>query len=261
LADRWPQGYARAVFDSLPSTNAAALAAAAANGPVWIMAHMQTAGRGRRARAWDSPRGNLYASLRLNPAEPPQQMALRSFIAALALRDALISLGVSGGDVALKWPNDVLLKGRKVAGILLEAAPRPPQGGGACLVIGFGVNLASCPDASRVEMGATPPTSLIQETGLAIAPEDFLTHLAAAYAAREAAFTAHGFAPIRGDFLAHAARLGAPITARLAGGAVHSGLFQTIDADGHLVMDTEGCQITIPAADVYFTGAGDVTGD
>jgi BirA family transcriptional regulator, biotin operon repressor / biotin---[acetyl-CoA-carboxylase] ligase len=244
------------VFDSLPSTNAAALAATHA--PVWIMAHMQTAGRGRRARAWDSPRGNLYASLRLHPAEPPQQMALRSFVAALALRDALLTVGTSGADVALKWPNDVLLKRRKVAGILLEAATTAR---GLGLVIGFGVNLATCPDAAHVEMGATPPTSLIQETGLAIAPEDFLPHLAAAYAAREAAFTAHGFAPIRGDFLAHAARLGAPITARLAGGAVHSGLFQTIDANGHLVMDTEGGQITIPAADVYFTGAGDVTGD
>ena len=181
----WPQGYGRAVFDSLPSTNAAALLA---DGPVWIMARAQTAGRGRRARLWDSPQGNLYASLALHPEDPPQHMALRSFVAALALRDALVSLGVAAPDITLKWPNDVLLCGCKLAGILLESARQGPR---PCLAIGFGVNLASHPDPAAMEAGATPPTSLVQQTGQAIAPEVFLTHLAAAYALREAEFTAH----------------------------------------------------------------------
>ncbi|MDZ7904876.1 MAG: biotin--[acetyl-CoA-carboxylase] ligase [Cypionkella sp.] len=242
----WPQGYGRAVFDSLPSTNAAALAA---DGPAWIAAQTQTAGRGRRARAWDSPRGNLYASLILHPSDPPTRMALRSFAAALALRDALIAAGVAGDQITLKWPNDVLLAGGKVAGILLESAPR---GALACLAIGFGVNLAAHPDASGVEAGATTPTSVLAATGRAVQPVDFLTHLAAAYAQREAQFIAHGFAPIRKDFLAHAARLGDQITARLASGIQHMGTFSNIDQDGNLILQTAAGPMAIPAADVFF---------
>jgi BirA family transcriptional regulator, biotin operon repressor / biotin---[acetyl-CoA-carboxylase] ligase len=251
----WPPGYARAVYDSLPSTNSAALAA---DGPIWIAAACQTAGRGRRARAWSSPRGNLYASLLLHPAEPPQHMALRSFVAALALRDALLGCGAAPAQVQLKWPNDVLLNGAKVAGILLESAPR---GALACLAIGFGVNLASCPAASAMEPGATPPIALAALLGRQVEPLAFLTHLAAAYAAREQVFAAQGFAPLRAEFLAHAARLGQSITARLAGGAQHSGIFQTIDDAGHLVLTTDHGPLTIPAADVFFHGGAHVAGD
>lgn len=242
----WPTGYARAVFDSLPSTNAAALAA---QGPAWIMAHSQSAGRGRRARAWDSPRGNLYASLCLHPLDPPAQMALRSFAAALALRSALIAAGVAGEIITLKWPNDVLLSGRKVAGILLESSPR---GALPCLAIGFGVNLAAHPDLGALEAGAILPTSVLAETGLILAPEDFLTHLACAYAAREAQFVAHGFAPLRMDFLAHAARMGEVITARLGNGVAHSGRYETIDETGNLILTTAAGRMAISAADVFF---------
>ncbi len=242
----WPQGYSRAVFDSLPSTNAAALAA---DGPIWIMAHVQTAGRGRRARSWDSPRGNLYASLCLHPLDAPAQMALRSFAAALALRDALIAAGVAGDTITLKWPNDVLISGRKVAGILLESSPRGPL---PCLAIGFGVNLAAYPDLGAVEAGATMPTSVLRETGLTIAPEACLTHLAASYAAREAQFTAAGFAPLRADFLAHAARMGEGITARLGTGASHTGRYETIDETGNLILTTAAGRMAISAADVFF---------
>ncbi len=242
----WPAGYGRAIFDSLPSTNAAALAA---DGPMWIMAHEQTAGRGRRARAWDSPRGNLYASLCLHPNDPPAQMALRSFAAALALRDALIAAGAAGDTITLKWPNDVLLSGRKVAGILLESSPRGPL---PCLAIGFGVNLTFHPEAGAVEAGATLPTSVLAETGLRLLAEDFLTHLAATYALREAQFTGVGFAPIREGFLAHAARIGTQITARLGNGAAQTGRYDTIDEQGNLILITAAGPMAIPAADVFF---------
>jgi BirA family biotin operon repressor/biotin-[acetyl-CoA-carboxylase] ligase len=242
----WPNGYGRKLFASLPSTNAAALAA---DGPVWIAAETQTAGRGRRARVWDSPRGNLYASLCLHPIDPPAHLALRSFAAALALRDALIAAGAAGEIISLKWPNDVLLSGRKVAGILLESAPR---GALPCLAIGFGVNLVAHPEAGGIEAGATLPTSLQHETGQVVAPTDFLAHLAAAYARREAEFAAHGFAPLRADFLAHAARLGMDITARLASGVSHRGRYDTIDTAGNLILQTAGGPMAIPAADVFF---------
>ena len=243
----WPIGYGRALFDSLPSTNAAALAA---DGPIWIMARSQTAGRGRRARVWESPVGNLYASLCLHPADPPARMALRSFAAALALRDALIVHGAR--DITLKWPNDVLLGGAKVAGILLESAPR---GALPCLAIGFGVNLSAHPPAFAQPPALAQPhaaTSLRAQTGQLVAPEVFLTDLAAAYAAREAQFTAHGFAPLRDAFLAHAARIGTEITARLANGTSHTGRYDSIDHDGNLILITPTARHTIAAADVFF---------
>jgi BirA family transcriptional regulator, biotin operon repressor / biotin---[acetyl-CoA-carboxylase] ligase len=240
-ASGWPAGYGRALFDSLPSTNAAALAA---DGPIWIMARSQTAGRGRRARIWDSPLGNLYASLCLHPADPPARMALRSFAAALALRDALMVHGAQ--DITLKWPNDVLLGGAKVAGILLESAPR---GALPCLAIGFGVNLSAYPQNSEQPYAAT---SLRAQTGQSVAPEVFLTDLAAAYSAREAQFTAHGFAPLRDEFLAHAARIGTDITARLANGTSHTGRYDSIDHDGNLILITPTARHTIAAADVFF---------
>jgi BirA family biotin operon repressor/biotin-[acetyl-CoA-carboxylase] ligase len=176
-------------------------------------------------------------------------MALRSFAAALALRDALIAAGVAGDTITLKWPNDVLISGRKVAGILLESSPR---GALPCLAIGFGVNLAVHPDLGAVEVGATLPTSVLAQTGLTITAEDFLTHLAASYALREAQFTKAGFAPLRADFLAHAARMGEVITARLGTGASYTGRYETIDETGNLILTTAAGRMAIPAADVFF---------
>ncbi len=113
---------------------------------------------------------------------------------------------------ALKWPNDVLLNGGKLAGILLESA-----GSGDELThfaIGIGVNLIAAPDADEVEPGAVRPVSLLSETGVEVTPEVFLDHLAAAYARYETQFVTYGFAPIRTAWLDRAARLGQVITAR-----------------------------------------------
>ena len=135
LAEAWPEGLGRHVLAQVDSTNALALRMAPElPGPAWFLGLTQTAGRGRRARAWSSPRGNFHATLLLFPSEPADQVALRSFAAALALRDAFVALTAQPQAFTLKWPNDVLLNGGKVAGILLEAS-------GATLAIGIGVNL------------------------------------------------------------------------------------------------------------------------
>ena len=151
------------------------------NREAWILAGVQTAGRGRRARPWSSPPGNFHGTLVLKPFEPPETVALRSFAAALALRDAFVDLTGLPQGFALKWPNDVLCNGGKIAGILLESqglnTPDP------VLCIGIGVNLSAAPDPSQVEPGALPPGSLLQETGLRITPEAFLEALAPAWAA------------------------------------------------------------------------------
>lgn len=243
----WPAGVARHVLDAVDSTNAEA--ARHAPGPAWVLAAEQTAGRGRRGRPWASPRGNFYASLVIAPQEPPEVVALRSFVAALALHEACVALTGLPQVFALKWPNDVLLNGGKLAGILLESAG---QGGRvAHLVIGIGVNLIGAPDQAQVEPGAVRPVSLLAETGIRVTPEAFLNRLAPAYAAWEATFTAQGFAPVREAWLARAARLGETIRAR-TGTTTREGVFRTIDAAGNLVLGTPQGPVAIPAAEVFF---------
>ena len=241
----WPDGYDRRVYDSLDSTlNEAARLVPTLAGPTWILALEQTAARGRRGRAWSTPRGNFAATLVMARPEDPGTTALRSFVTSLALYEALVAVTGRPGDFALKWPNDVLLKGGKLAGILLESL-------GAHLVIGIGVNLAHAPPAGALEPGALRPVTLAGEGATRIAPEDFLDTLAAAYALREAQFRAHGFAPIRRTWLEHAARRGERIRARTMRDEI-TGIFEDVDARGHLILRTEQGRVPIAAADVFF---------
>lgn len=232
------------------STNAEGFRRAATlDRPTWIIAGLQTAGRGRRARPWSSPQGNFHGTLVLKPLGPPESVALRSFAAALALRDALVSLTGLPASFTLKWPNDVLLNGGKLAGILLES--QGLGGPSPVLCIGIGVNLIAAPDAALVEPLATPPVSLLAETGLRQTPEAFLKALAPAYAAWEATFQTHGFAPLRQAWLDHAARKGEAITAR-TGTLTRHGVFDSIDEAGNLILRTATETLAIPAAEVFF---------
>ncbi len=228
------------------STNAhAAREAAHHAGPVWFLGLRQTAGRGRRGREWRDPVGNFAATYLCRPDGPLEQTAQRSFVAALALHDALLTLIGRPEALALKWPNDVLLNGGKVAGILLESA-------GAAraqhLAIGIGVNLLTAPEGVD---SATAPVSLLGETGLRVSPEQFLDTLAPAFAQWEHQLATYGFAPIRTAWLARAARLGQIITARTVT-EVYEGTFDGIDPTGALILHMAQGHKTIPAADVFF---------
>lgn len=246
----WPEGVGRHVLAVVDSTNSHAMRLAPSlTGPAWFLGLQQTAGRGRRARPWSSPAGNFYATLALQPTEPPEQIALRSFAAALALRDAFVELSDLPQCFALKWPNDVLLNGGKVAGILLESVAAGP--GRHHLAIGIGVNLVGAPDPASVEAGAVPPVSVLSETGLRITPERFLDTLAATYARREQQFIEAGFAPLRADWLANAARLGEVIRAR-TGNDTREGVFETIDPAGNLILRMSDGPVAISAAEVFF---------
>lgn len=247
---QWPEGYGRRVLDEVDSTlNEAARIAPDLSGPEWIMAHRQTAARGRRGRAWANPKGNLAATLVLFPQEAPGVAALRSFVASLALFDACVAVCGRNEGFALKWPNDVLLNGGKLAGILLESSGQGTRM--AYLAIGIGVNLSDAPSSEVVETGAVLPVSLLSATGAVVDAETFLTFLAAAYARHETTFTTYGFEPIRTAWLSRAARLGEVITARTANSET-TGTFQTVDAQGNLVLNTSKGRVMIPAADVYF---------
>jgi len=184
--------------------------------PTWIMARTQTAARGRRGRPWVVPPGNLNATLVFR-------------------------------KLALKWPNDVLLSGRKVSGILLESSGRGPFID--WLSVGIGVNLKHTPEG--VADADFAPTSLMAEGGWEVDPADFLATLADAYATQEDKLRHFGFSRIRDDWLAQAAKLGDVITARTSREEV-SGIFDSIDQDGNLVLITGTGPRAIPAADVFF---------
>ncbi len=246
----WPLGVGRRVLAEVDSTNAeAARIAAGLSGPEWILALTQTAARGRRGRPWTNPPGNFAATLVMRPTESPEMIALRSFVASLALFDACVAATGRADGLTLKWPNDVLLNGGKLAGILLESA-----GHAASLsyfAIGIGVNLAQAPSPDQVEPNALRPVSLLSETGIVVAPEAFLDVLAPAYARYEDQFTTYGFAPIRAAWLDRAAKLGQEITARTARSSI-TGTFETVDAAGNLVLSTAKTRHAIPAAEVFF---------
>ncbi|MFP4275064.1 MAG: biotin--[acetyl-CoA-carboxylase] ligase [Paracoccaceae bacterium] len=238
------------MLDRVDSTMAEALRRAPGlASPCWIMAHEQTAGRGRRGRAWTGGQGNFAATLVMRPKGPPAQAALRSFVAALALHEALAGLLGSDRTLSLKWPNDVLLNGGKVAGILLESIGAGQ--GVAHLAVGIGVNLHTAPPADAVEPRALRPVALATETGLQIGAETFLSHLAVAFDRQERHFATYGFGPLRAAWLDRAARLGEVITARTAREEI-TGTFETVDEDGNLVLRSARGREAIPAADVFF---------
>lgn len=213
--------------------------------PTWFLTRRQTAARGRRGRDWSSPEGNLSATFLCKPQATPHEAAKRSFMGANALFESL-AIFVDRSRLALKWPNDVLLNGGKVAGILLESASRGPFVD--WLAIGFGVNLQVAPAAPGA---AFPPVSLRGEGGEAVSPEDFLTVLASNYATQEGKWEVFGFPRIREDWLRHAARIGEEITARTGNETVR-GLFDTVDQDGNLILVTSRGPRSIAAAEVYF---------
>ncbi len=185
----------------------------------------------------------------MRPGEAASVVALRSFAASLALRDAFVAVTGLPEAFQLKWPNDVLLNGGKVAGILLESVAAGQ--GVSYLAIGIGVNLIGAPDQSLLEPGAVPAVSLLGETGQRVTPEAFLDQLAAAYARWEAVFVTQGFAPLRQEWLSHAARLGQVIKAR-TGTTSREGRFETIDATGALILQMAEGPVSISAADVFF---------
>ncbi|MFN3146746.1 MAG: biotin--[acetyl-CoA-carboxylase] ligase [Paracoccaceae bacterium] len=245
----WPAGTGRILLDETDSTMAEARRRMGGlDAPTWILARHQTGAQGRRGRPWAHPPGNFAATLAMRTGGGPAAAALRSFTAALALHDTLSAL-TDPADLALKWPNDVLLCGRKVAGILLETGGA--AGRADWLSIGIGVNLVAAPPPEAVEPGATPPVSVAAVGGRAEDPVEVLGRLAGAFDAWEGRFRAYGFAPVRAAWLDRAARLGETITARTMTETLQ-GRFETVDDTGQLVLLTPQGRRVIPAAEVFF---------
>ena len=228
--------------DTVGSTNTEALSFARAgeHGPLWITARVQSMGRGRRGRTWVSEPGNLYASLLLDRPSSPERAAELSFVAALGVFDAVAMLAVSFEKrLALKWPNDVLVEGRKISGILIE-------GEGPSVVVGIGVNCAHHPEDT-----AFPATDLAA-LGATVVVEALFWHLSATMMRRLAQWNrGAGFEAVRADWLARAVGLGGSIRIALPDGD-RAGLFETVDAYGRLVLRLpDGSSETITAGDVF----------
>lgn len=235
-------------FDTLNSTNGEALTRARADerGPLWLATAHQTAGHGRRQRAWISPPGNLACSVVETLTTDHAGAATLGFAAGLALETALRKVNNEAASFRLKWPNDVLASGKKLAGILIEAEATPD---GLAAVVGMGVNVAAAPE------GTPYPATSLNALGV-------VTDVAALFAALTDAWAewfglwdhGRGFETIRTQWLVRAAGLGAAIQVR-QGERVIDGVFETIDEAGRLVVSHDGGSTKVAAGDVYFGAA------
>lgn len=234
-------------FTEIGSTNAEGLSRLSRGEPmpVWLVADIQTAGRGRRGRPWTSELGNLFASLVLPNPAPPAYVAQLCFVAGLALRDAVLAAAplVAPEQLKLKWPNDLILDGGKLAGILVEGGVDPA--GRPAAVVGFGVNCLHHPE------GLPYKAISLDSVGCPTAPDRVLEALDRAMAVRLNQWNGgNGFPSVRTDWLRHALALGDTITVRIGEREV-TGRFENIDARGALMLRRrDGIAEIITAGDV-----------
>lgn len=222
---------------SIDSTNAEAhrLADAGERGPMWIWARRQTAGRGRRGRNWASEPGNLFATLLAAFPVQARDATELSFVAALAARDALAGFLPGGGGLTLKWPNDVLLDGAKVAGILTETcgSSTPDH---TVVAVGCGLNLAHAPSDTRY------PATALARHGAVVEPGDAMQALAGAMEGWLSVWNdGNGFPAVRRAWVDGAHRLGHEIVVTVDGKPV-VGIFEGLAEDGALVLGGPGRQ-------------------
>ena len=254
-------GYGLAVFDQIGSTNVEAMARVrqGERGPMWFVTSEQTAGRGRRNRAWIAPRGNLASSVLEVMNVGPAAAATLGFAAGLAVEASLrqvcgqasrLSTVPSQPSFSLKWPNDVLADGKKIVGINLEAEP---LSGGLAVVVGIGTNIVAAPE------GTPTPAISLAALGVQVSAEELFAALSDSWAEFRAIWdNGRGFDRLRTQWLARAAGLGQAVAIR-SGTSIIEGTFETIDEQGCMIVRTgQGNRVPITAGDVYFGSAASV---
>ncbi len=237
-------------YDSLGSTNieAARLAERGERAPFWVRAGRQTEGRGRRGRDWVSPEGNFYATASYAFDGPAQDAAKISFVAAIAVAKALSTYALKT-QPSLKWPNDVLLDGRKVAGLLLEAKSER-------VLVGIGVNLVSHPEGGNIPathlLEHIDPVALDADETEFTGAEGFLAILARCFDTAYRKHIAYGFSATRADWTALASGLPGPVTVRLPQ-ETYAGQAESLLENGALRVRLENGTIKdVHAGDVFF---------
>lgn len=227
-----PAGYRRIAFDRVGSTNdeARRLAEAGASEGLVVTGEIQTAGRGRQGRSWVSPHGGLYASFLLRPTVTPARAGEFGFGAAVAVAETVERLA-PGATAKCKWPNDVLVGGKKIAGILLESRGTAEKLD--WLVAGIGLNVAEAPDTT-----AWPAASLAA-LGAEPSVERALEALAARLEPWYRLWLGAGFAPLREAWLARAHALGETLKIK-RNGDEREGKFVGLDRSGALILELAG---------------------
>jgi BirA family biotin operon repressor/biotin-[acetyl-CoA-carboxylase] ligase len=239
----------RIALGDVGSTNSFALECARAGEPgnLWVTAKRQLAGRGRRGRSWVSEEGNLYASILLIDPAPKALIGTLPLVAALAVYRTLKPIFARTPQaLAIKWPNDILVDGQKINGVLLESEPLPD--GRMAIVIGCGINCAHHPENPDY------PATDLAACGFEIAAEDLFPSLAREMDAVLALWNrGTGFWAIREEWLTAARGVGAPVVVNLHNGPLR-GRFEDIDSDGYLCLLTDaGQRHRISAGDLFFS--------
>ena len=255
-------GYRLAAFDQVGSTNTEAMARArdGERGSIWFVTTEQTAGKGRRQRAWIAPRGNLASSVLEIIDVAPATAATLGFAAGLSIASALERVSIeanlrrAGSDplkFLLKWPNDVLVEKQKMVGISLEA--EAVAGSRLAVVVGIGTNVVAAPT------GTPTPAVSLAALGVHVGAEELFALLSDAWVEFRGLWdNGRGFAEIRRLWLERAAGLGERVAIQ-TGNATVEGTFETIDESGCMIVRTaEGKHLPIAAGEVYYGAAASV---
>ena len=244
-----PAGFRLHRLGAVASTNDEARRLAQQNAPdrTVVLAETQTAGRGRYSRQWESPHGNLYASFVFRPAVVPRHAGKIGYVAALAVHDTVAALTGRPSAVACKWPNDVLVGGEKIAGILPESSIGS-DGALEWIVLGIGLNIVSAPaDASR------PATSLIAQGSGRLDAGTVLAALSRSLDGWVDRWIGDGFDCIRKAWLDRAGPMGSEIRVVLSERSV-AGRFGGLDRDGALILETAAGQKIVHSGEVFSAG-------
>ena len=244
-----PAGFRLHRMGAVASTNDEARRLAQQEAPdrTIVVAETQSAGRGRYSRQWESPYGNLYASFVFRPPLLPRYAAQIGYVAAVAVHDTVAALTGAPSAVTCKWPNDVLVGGAKIAGILPESSIGS-DGALEWIVLGIGINIVSAPaDAVR------PATSLLEQGGAGLDTGRVLAVLSRALDGWMSRWLDDGFGGVRTAWLDRAGPLGGEIRVILPDRSI-KGSFGGLDPDGALILDTEGGQEKIHSGEVFAAG-------
>lgn len=242
-----PYGVGALFVKACDSTNAqaATMALNGERGPIWIAAEQQSAGRGRRGRAWTSEPGNLYTSLLFRPSLAPADLSALPFLTALAIRDTFIDLGAPKASVQCKWPNDVLIGGKKASGVLIESSARSANALDH-VIVGIGMNLLHHPEDAQF-----PATSLKAATGDDASPRQALSRLAQHMFDRLNRWNISDFKAIGDDWTECAWGLGERRLIRTSQ-EEFSGVPEALGADGGLIVRLDdGTEKRLYAGDIF----------